>query len=101
MKQLLIVDKREYLILNKDLSIAQTSPLANKYAEFPEGVVVGRDVRLAFPEFVGLEDTLNILLQQDRSNFILQSITRHSEQNSSLYFDIEIKNVDGRLIVFF
>ena len=101
MKQLLIVDKREYLILNKDLTIAQASVLASKYAELPEQIVVGQDIRLSFPEFIGLEDTLIALLQQDQSNFVLQSITRHSGKNPPLYFDIDIKNIDGQLIVFF
>ena len=101
MKQLLIIDKREYLILNKDLTIAQISALATKYAEFPDRVVVGQDIRLSFPEFIGLEDTLIGLLQQEQGNFILQGITRHTEQNSLLYFDIDIKNIDNNLIVFF
>ena len=101
MKQLLIVDKREYLILNEDLTIAQTSVLAAKYAEFPEQVSINQDIRLGFPEFVGLEETLTDLLEKEQSNFILQSITRHSEENSPLYFDIDIKNISGQLIVFF
>ncbi|MDJ0690624.1 MAG: PAS domain-containing sensor histidine kinase [Xenococcaceae cyanobacterium MO_188.B32] len=101
MKQLLIIDKREYLILNRDLTIAQISALATKYAEFPDRVVVGQDIRLSFPEFIGLEDTLIGLLQQEQGNFILQGITRHKEQNSLLYFDIDIKNIDNNLIVFF
>ena len=101
MKQLLIIDKREYLILNKDLTIAQASEVATKYAEFPEQVAVGQDIRLSFPEFFGLEDTLNTLLEKEQSNFILQSIARHSAQNSSLYFDIDIKKINDQLIVFF
>lgn len=101
MKQLLIVDKREYLILNEDLTIAQTSALAAKYAEFPEQISINQDIRLGFPEFVGLEDTLTNLLEKEQSNFILQSITRYSEENSPLYFDIDIKNISGQLIVFF
>ena len=101
MKQLLIVDKREYLILNKDLTIFQTSLLVAKYAEFPEQVVVDRDIRLGFPEFIGLEDTLANLQQEDQSNFLLQGITRHTEQNSLLYFDIDIRHIDNKLIVFF
>lgn len=101
MKQLLIVDKREYLILNKDLTIAQTSLNITKYAESPEQVIVGEDIRLGFPEFVGLEETLETLLEREQSNFILQGITRYSEQNSLVYFDIDIRNIDSKLIVFF
>ena len=101
MKQLLIVDKREYLILNQDLTIAQSSSEIARYAEFPEQLVVGQDIRFSFPEFVGLEDTLNILLQEEQSNFILKSITRYSEENSILYFDIDINNIGNKLVVFF
>ena len=100
-EQLLIVDKRGYLILSEDLTIAQTSSVIAQYAEFPEQVIVGQDIRLGFPEFVGLEDTLTALLQQDQSQFVLKSITRHVEENSLLYFDIEINNINGQLVVFF
>ncbi|MGK7951767.1 MAG: ATP-binding protein [Xenococcaceae cyanobacterium] len=89
------------MILNKDLTIAQVSVLADKYAEFPEQLRVGEDVRLSFPEFVGLEDTLSNLLSLDRSNFLLKGITRHSAEDNLLYFDIDIQKIEDRLIVFF
>lgn len=95
-----IIDNREYLILDENFNILQTSPDIKKYSDRPEQVVPGRDVRLSFPELIGLEETCNAILTKNQENFILDGISRTVDDNTNIYFDIYIKSIEDKLIIF-
>ncbi|MCV3217587.1 PAS domain-containing sensor histidine kinase, partial [Plectonema radiosum NIES-515] len=55
--------KFERLELDKNFCILDTSEQVQRFADRPEEVMLGKDVRLSFPEFIGIEDILISILQ--------------------------------------
>lgn len=82
--------KFERLELDRDLHIVDISEQVHKFAEQPEEVIQGKDVRLSFPEFIGLEDVLTSILKGEQELFEILGIRRDSKQTSEIYIDIYI-----------
>ncbi|MEG5060990.1 adenylate/guanylate cyclase domain-containing protein [Microcoleus sp. A2-C5] len=106
LKKLLVPHHLEYLALDQDFFIEEISLNVQRFADCPEEVFVGNDVRLPFPELVGTEEILIDILEWRLPNFELKAMTRVLENGSRLYFDmyiVELRNDenDHRLIVFF
>ena len=78
----------EYLTLDEDLKILETSSAVQQFAEFPQEIIKGKDVRLAFPEFIGVEEVLSAILAGQENRFELKGIKRFSEPNPPFYIDI-------------
>ncbi len=96
-----ILNNIEYLVFDCNFNLLQISTLARKYADCPEQLVLGQDIRLSFPEFIGLEETCNAILAGELDNFVLNGITRTNNSNHDvIYFDIHIKVLKQNLIVF-
>lgn len=105
-KKLLAPHHLEYLALDRDFLIQETSPNVRRFADCPHEVLAGNDVRLPFPELVGSEAILIDIFEGRLPNFELKSMTRLGENNSRLYFDmyvVEFPNDENyqRLIIFF
>jgi PAS domain S-box-containing protein len=97
-----------YLILDQDFNILETSSGVQRFAECPNEVIKGNDVRLSFPELIGIEDILTAILQGQHESFELKGIGRFSGQDAPLYIDVSIINIqdeeeleEKRLIIFF
>jgi PAS domain S-box-containing protein len=107
LKKLLSLRKMAYLMLDQDFNILETSLGVQRFADRPNEVIKGKDVRLGFPELIGIEDILNAIFQGQQESFELKGIGRFSTQDTPLYIDISIINsqdeeeLDNRLIIFF
>lgn len=106
LNKLLVPHHLEYLALDKDFLIQETSLKVQRFADCPEEVAAGNDVRIPFPELVGSEEILIDIFEGRLPNFELKAITRVLENGSPLYFDmyiVEFINDENhhRLIVFF
>jgi PAS domain S-box-containing protein len=106
LKKLLVPHHLEYLALDRDFLIQETSLQVQRFADCPEEVAAGNDARIPFPELVGTEEILIDIFEGRLPNFELKSMTRVLENGSRLYFDmyiVEFSNDDNcqRLIVFF
>jgi PAS domain S-box-containing protein len=106
LKKLLVPHHLEYLALNRDFLIQETSLQVQRFADSPAEVAAGNDVRIPFPELVGTEEILIDIFEGRLPNFELKSMTRVLENGSRLYFDmyiIEFTNDENyqKLIVFF
>ncbi|MEG4346390.1 adenylate/guanylate cyclase domain-containing protein [Microcoleus sp. A003_D6] len=106
LKKLLVPPHLEYLALDTDFLIQETSLKVQRFADCPEEVAAGNDVRIPFPEMVGSEEILIDIFEGRLPNFELKAITRVLDNGSRLYFDmyiVEFSNDDSdrRLIVFF
>ncbi|MEG3842560.1 adenylate/guanylate cyclase domain-containing protein [Microcoleus sp. herbarium14] len=106
LKKLLVPHHLEYLALDKDFLIQETSLKVERFADCPEEVAAGSDVRIPFPELVGSEEILIDIFEGRLPNFELKAITRVLENGSRLYFDmyiVEFSNDENyhRLILFF
>ncbi|NJK65820.1 MAG: PAS domain S-box protein [Microcoleus sp. CSU_2_2] len=105
-KKLLVPHHLEYLALDRDFLIQETSPSVQRFADCPDEVTAGNDVRIPFPELLGTEEILIDIFEGRLPNFELKAMTRVLDNNSQLYFDmyiVEFKNDENsqRLIVFF
>ncbi|WP_017720917.1 PAS domain S-box protein [Kamptonema formosum] len=88
LKKLLAPTRMEYLTVNQDLLIQETSFGVGRFADRPEEVRAGFDVRDSFPELIGVEDILKEILLGRQASFELKGIARNSENSSPLYIDL-------------
>jgi adenylate cyclase len=97
----------ERLELDLQFQILFATKQVQRFAACPEEVILGKDVRLSFPEFIGLEEIFISILQGEQELFELEAIGRYLGNKCYLYFDIYIlkaenkKGDNTRLIVFF
>lgn len=98
----------EYLTLDRNLLIREISFAAHNYAYSAKDLNLGRDVRMAFPEFTGIEYILIDILEGRRLSFELEGIGRTLDPDCPelyVYFDLYISRYqefeENRLIVFF
>ncbi|NDJ21093.1 PAS domain S-box protein [Nostoc sp. B(2019)] len=97
--------KFERLELDDNLCIIDTSEQVQRFADRPKEVIRGKDVRLSFPEFIGLEVILKSILKGKQELFELQGIGRCNDDKSDVYMDIYIigeqhtKESENRLII--
>ncbi|WP_138504081.1 PAS domain S-box protein [Nostoc sp. PA-18-2419] len=82
--------KFERLELDNNFCIIDISKQVQRFAHCPEQMIQGKDIRLSFPEFIGLEDILTAILYGKQELFELEGIKRCSEQKSNIYIDIYI-----------
>ncbi len=104
-KKLLVPHHLEYLALDKNFLIQETSPNVQRFA-YSDEIVAGNDVRIPFPELVGTEEILIDIFEARLPNFELKAMTRVLDNNLRLYFDmyiVEFKDDENhqRLIIFF
>ncbi len=96
----------EYLILDRNLIVLETSSGVQRFAECPDRPVKGKNVCDSFPELIGTEDILIAVLEGFQESFELKSIGRFSEAGSPLYVDFYVNvyeiqdNFKNHLIVF-
>jgi PAS domain S-box-containing protein len=72
-----------------------------RFAETADAVREGSDARNSFPEFIGLEEVLDDIVQGYRNSFELKGITRGDKTNryQAIYFDVTIvADDDGELL---
>jgi PAS domain S-box-containing protein len=106
LKKLLAPQHLEYLALDKDFLIQEISAKVQRFADCPDEVVTGNDVRIPFPELLGSEEILIDIFEGRLPNFDLKAMTRVLEDGSRLYFDmyvVEFQNDENYeiLIIFF
>lgn len=92
-----IIDDHEYVIFNKDFSVVKLSSNVDKYAE--QAITINDDIRLGFPEIVGLEPVCQEILVKKEKSFILESISRDLSQSQILYFNLHIQSIAKQLVV--
>ncbi len=72
-----------------------------RFAETDDALPEGSDARDSFPEFIGLEEVLDDIVQGYRASFELKGITRGDKTNrfQAIYFDVTIiADDDGELL---
>ncbi|MGL6139925.1 MAG: PAS domain-containing protein, partial [Planktothrix sp.] len=95
LKKILAPKKIEYLTINSEMSIVESSWGVARFADSPEQLQLGEDVCMAFPEFIGLEETFKKILLSQINQFELKGISRTITQEHIIYFDIYVlKNPD-------
>jgi len=107
LNKLLSLRHIEYLVVDRNFNIIEVSSGVKRFADCPNEVMKGKNVRLSFPEIVGLENSLIALIEGREASFELKGIGRSSVQEEPLYIDIYFinehseENLENRLILFF
>lgn len=96
--------KFERLEVDANLNIISTSLGVEQFAQNPEQVTNGQDVRQGFPELIGLEDVLLSILHGEEELFEIEGVHRCNENQGDLYIDVYIlaekeDNFASRLII--
>jgi adenylate cyclase len=78
----------EYLIVDRNFNILETSWEVERFADPPNEEILGKDVRYCFPELFGFEETLIDILEGRQNDFNLKGIARYLDQSTPLYIDI-------------
>ena len=93
--------KFESLELDSSFCILRVSKQVQRFSYYPQEVILRKDVRLGFPELVGLEDVMTSILEGEEELFELEGIQRFNEDEGDFYIDIYIvgEPVENRLII--
>ena len=87
-KKLLAPRRIEYLEVDKNLRVMDISNNVERFADSPQKVRIGKDVRLGFPELFGVEELLMAVMEGEEPSFELKGIARYTDPRDPLYFDI-------------
>ncbi len=90
LRKILTSRSKEYLNLDENLTILEASTGVGRFADLPSEVKAGNDVRLGFPELIGVEEVLHSVLHRERDSFSLNGIGRFTNEDRPLYFDLYI-----------
>ncbi len=96
-----VVDNQEYVIIDRHFKIVDASSAVSKYAATPENLNSSQDIRLSFPEIIGLEKTVERIFSQQQDNFTLKAIARNQADNQVIYFDCYLEKVEDYLVILF
>lgn len=109
---LLIPDHIGYIIVDESFCIIGFLPRIACYAEEPELLAIGADLREGFPELYGLEDVLPEIVEGQRDQFAVKAINRPLHGGETVYLDLyfrrypatvtglDVPGTDRLLIVF-
>ncbi len=92
----LLAPRYEYLTLDRNLIILEASLGAQSFAECPDALSLGNDIRVSFPELIGVEEILIDILEGRQTNFELKGVVRSLEKSSSLYLDLYISEYSNQ-----
>ncbi|MEM9926029.1 MAG: ATP-binding protein [Cyanobacteria bacterium P01_D01_bin.50] len=82
----------EYLIINEHWTILELSPKVNLLSENYNEVQVGKDIRIGFPEFIGVEAIAKDITAGKQDKFELKGVIRTEKGLNPIYIDICIAN---------
>ncbi len=93
LKKLLTASSRSFIMIDRNLNITDTSFGVERFSEFSHENLINKDIRQAFPETIGLEDTFNSIWTHQVTSFELKGICRTPNALSGkkpTYFDFYI-----------
>ncbi|MEG4501531.1 PAS domain S-box protein, partial [Microcoleus sp. F10B5] len=106
LKKLLEPRQTEYLLVNHNFIIQETSAELHHYADTPVDAIPGADARISFPELIGIENILMSIIMGRLPSFELKGIARFADPNRPLYFDMlaiehegEQEDVPSKLLI--
>ena len=91
-----VIDRQEYIICDRNFIIVQFTDGVNTYSE--RAIAKGEDVRIGFPEIIGLESVCEAILSGAESSFVLESIIRQDSQ-VTVYFNLYIESIDEYFVI--
>ncbi len=105
LKKLLTASERSFIMIDRQLLITDTSYGAERFSEYPYEPLINKDIRNAFPETIGLEESFNSIWFNQATSFTIKGICRSINPNKPLYFDFyiigtnELEEADKNIII--
>lgn len=105
LKKLLTASDRSFIIINRNLTITDSSIGVENFSVYPDAKIIDRDIREAFPETIGLEDIFQKIWDHQLTSFEIKGVCRDNDNYGSLYFDFyiiatnEINEADKEIII--
>ncbi|WP_017316335.1 PAS domain S-box protein [Mastigocladopsis repens] len=97
-EKILSPNHTECLVVSHDLVILETSPGVQRFVEFPAEVMLGKDVRVSFPELIEYENYLIDIIEGQQKSFELKGIISSKQTGPSCYLDWHIIGLKNSLI---
>jgi len=85
---LLIPDHIGYIIVDESFCVVGFLPRIVCYADEPELLAIGADLREGFPELYGLEDVLPGIIDGQQDQFAVKAINRTLGEGDIVYLDL-------------
>lgn len=106
MKDFLKAKAIEYIVIDEKFIIKYISPNLADYCDYPELLQVEIHAGEAFPEFIGLENVFQKIINQECNNFEIKGIARAVNPNRPEYINLYVvsNNVQDQsklLFIFF
>lgn len=101
---LLIPDHIGYIIVDESFCVAGFLPRMVCYADEPELLAMGEDLREGFPELYGLEDVLPEIIEGQRDQFAVKAINRTLSGGETVYLDLYFRRYptpENRFLIIF
>ncbi len=92
-----IIDNREYVLFDNNFTVVQFAATIQQYAD--QTIAVGEDIRISFPEIVGLESICQEILSGEQTSFILESVSRNQNPEITVYFNLHIQSFQEYLVI--
>jgi hypothetical protein len=74
LKKLLTASERSFITIDRQFMITDTSYGAERYSEYPYESLLNKDIRNAFPETIGLEDSFNNIWHNQLTSFEIKAL---------------------------
>ncbi|MBF2017132.1 MAG: PAS domain-containing protein [Rivularia sp. T60_A2020_040] len=91
-KNILSLRRIEYLIINEFWEIIELSPKIKFMTDSFHEVDLGKDIRIIFPELIGIEVIAKDILTGKQERFELKGVIRTQQKLNPIYIDICIGN---------
>jgi PAS domain S-box-containing protein len=90
LKKLLTASERSFIMIDRQFMITDSSYGAERFSEYPYESLLDKDIRNAFPETIGLEETFNNIWLNQLTSFEIKGVCRSASLQKPLYFNFYI-----------
>lgn len=105
LKKLLTASERSFITIDRQLIITDTSYGAERFSEYPFESLLNKDIRQAFPETIGLEESFQSIWLNQVTSFEIKGVCRSTDPQKPLYFNFyiigtnELEEEDKNIII--
>jgi PAS domain S-box-containing protein len=105
LKKLLTASERSFITIDRQFMITDTSYGAERFSEYPHESLLNKDIRNAFPEIIGLEESFHNIWLNQLTSLEIKGVCRSLNPQEPLYFNFyiigtnELEEEDKNIII--
>lgn len=97
LKKLLKPYNLDYIIVNQDFLVLEASSSTRQFTDSGWEISLYQDIRLYFPELIGLEDKFKAIWQGRQDSFELKGILKLNPENQQIYVDLYLVSYEQEI----